>query len=96
MKASLVLNQGHKIKKSKVKTHARNVNAKGFCYKNMTITKQDHHKDMYLKLMLNTLKIMWDFTSIYTHWALSSMKLLKKLPTYMWPMFIHVRTNSEL
>jgi hypothetical protein len=49
------------------------VNAKGFCYKNMTKTEQDYDKDMYSKLMLNTLKGMWDSTSIYTHWAPSSM-----------------------
>jgi hypothetical protein len=42
---------------------------------------------MYLKLMLNKLKIMGNSTFIYTHWAYSS----KKLPIYMWPMFTHVR-----
>jgi len=54
------------------------VNAKGFYYKNMTITKQDHD-NICLKLVLNKLEVMWDFTSIYTHWAPSSKKLLKKL-----------------
>jgi hypothetical protein len=55
MKASLVLNQGHKIKKSKAKAwYVHDVNAKGFYYKNMTKIEQDHDKDMYSKLMLNT------------------------------------------
>ncbi len=29
--------------------------------------------------MLNRLKVMWDCIFIYTHWALSSKKLLKKI-----------------
>ncbi len=37
MKAGLVLNPGHGMRKSKVKTQCvHNVNAKGFYYKNMT------------------------------------------------------------
>jgi len=36
--------------------------------------------------MLNILKVMWDSTSIYTHWALNSKKLFQKIPTYMWSM----------
>ncbi len=56
----------------------------------MTITKQNYDKDTYPKLVLNKLKVMSDFAFIYTHWALGSRKLLKKLPTYMWPMFTHV------
>ncbi len=55
-------------------------------FRNMKITKQDHDKYTYPKLVLNKLKVMWDSTSNYTHWALSSRKLLKKLPTFMWPM----------
>ncbi len=39
------------------------VNAKGFYTKNMTRTEQDHDTNMYPKLMLNILKIMWDLTS---------------------------------
>jgi hypothetical protein len=35
--------------------------------------------------MLNKLKVMWDSTSIYTHWAPSSKKLFKKISTYMCP-----------
>ncbi len=67
-----------------------NVNAKGLYFKNMTRIKQDHDKYTYPKLVLNRLKVMWDSTFIYTHWALCSNKLLNKLPTYMWPVFIHV------
>jgi hypothetical protein len=37
----------------------------------MTKTEQDHNKYMYPKLMLNKLKIMWDSTSIYTHWHIT-------------------------
>ncbi len=43
------------------------------------------------KLMLNRLKVMKNFISIYTQWAPSSRKFLKKLPIYIWPMFAHVR-----
>jgi hypothetical protein len=57
-------------------------------------TKSD--KDTYSKLVLNRLKVMWDSTSIYTHQTLSLRMFFKKLPTYMWPMFIHMRINSEL
>jgi hypothetical protein len=49
------------------------------------------------------LEIMWDFISIYTHWAPSSKKIFKKFSTLMWPMFIrvwfmsiYVGVNSEL
>jgi hypothetical protein len=53
------------IRKSKEKTQfAHNVNAKGLYYKKMTKTKQDHDKNMYPKLILNKLKIMWDFIPI--------------------------------
>jgi hypothetical protein len=33
---------------------------------------------------------MGNFTSIYTYWTFSSKKFLKKFPTYMWSMFIHM------
>jgi hypothetical protein len=48
--------------------------------------------------MLNILKVMYDCTFIHTHWAPSSKSLLKKLPIYMCPMFIHVEliVNYEL
>jgi hypothetical protein len=62
----------------------------------MTIIEQYHDKDMFPKLVLNKLKLIWDSTFIYTHYASNSKNFLKKLSTYMWPMFIHVRTNSEL
>jgi len=40
-------------------------------------------------------------TSIYTYWAPSSKKFIKKLPTYMWPIFalsayVHPCVNHEL
>jgi len=111
MKVGLVLNPGHGIKLSKVKTqYVHDMNVKGFYYKNMTRIEQNHDKDTYPKLVLNRLKIIWDSTSIYTNWAPSSRKFLKKFPTYMWPMFtyvhprvthlwpmsIHVETSNEL
>jgi hypothetical protein len=84
MKANLIINLGHGIKKSKAKTRCvHDMNAKGFNYKNMTKSKQDHDKNMYPKLVLNKVKVMWDFTFIYTHWALNSNEHFKKLPTYM-------------
>jgi hypothetical protein len=42
----------------------------------ITITLQDHNNDMHLKLMLNKLKVMWNYISIYAHWAPNSNKLL--------------------
>jgi hypothetical protein len=43
----------------------------------MTKSKQDHNKYMYLTLVLNKLKVMWDSTSIYTHWHLAQKKIQK-------------------
>jgi hypothetical protein len=58
------LNPSHGIKKSKTKRwYVHNVNAKDF----ITKTWQEHNKDTYPKLVLNKLKVIWDFTSIYTH-----------------------------
>jgi hypothetical protein len=72
----------------------------------MTIIEHYHNKDMYPKLVLNKLKIIWDSTFIYTHYVPNLEKLHKKLSAYLWPMFIHVqqcvvisihvRINSEL
>jgi hypothetical protein len=53
--------------KSKNTMCTRDVNAKGLYYKNITIAKQDHDKDTYPKPMLNKVKIMHNFTLIYTH-----------------------------
>jgi len=78
-KLGLVLNPGHGIKKSKVKTQCvHDMNAKRFYYKNMTRIEQNHDKNTYPKLVLNKPKIMCDFTSTYTNWAPSSRKLFKK------------------
>jgi hypothetical protein len=76
MKASLVINPSHKIRKTKTQC-MHNVNAKIFNYKNMTITKQDYDKNIYPKLLLNILQVMWDSTFIYVHWTPSSKKLFK-------------------
>jgi hypothetical protein len=55
-------------------------------------TGQGCDKKMYPKLVVNKLKVMGNFTFISIDWALSSRKFSKKLPTYMWPMFTHVRS----
>ncbi len=52
--------------------------------------RQHYDKKMYPKLMLNKLKVMENFISIYTPWAPNSKKFIKKFPMYMWPMFTHV------
>jgi len=57
--------------------------------RNKKIKKQGYDKKTYPKLVLNKLKVMGNSTSIYTYWAPSSKKFLKKVPTYMWPMFTH-------
>jgi hypothetical protein len=53
--------------------------------------EQGYDKKMHPKLVLNILKVMGNFTSIYATWALSSRKVFKKFSIYMWPMFTHVR-----
>jgi hypothetical protein len=40
-------------------------------------------KKRYAKLMLNKLKVIENFTFIYTYWAPSLKKVLKKLSIYM-------------
>jgi hypothetical protein len=66
MKASLILNLGHGIRKSKAKTWCvHDVNAKIFYHKSMEKKNQDHDKNTYPKLMLNRLKVMWDSIPIY-------------------------------
>jgi hypothetical protein len=47
-------------------------------------------KKKYPKLVLNKLKVMGDFTFIYTPWAPNSKEFVKKPLIYMWPMFTHV------
>jgi len=46
---------------------------------NMKWTWQGYGVRSFLILVLNKLKVMGNFTSIYTPWALSSKKFLKKL-----------------
>jgi hypothetical protein len=55
-----------------------------FYCKNGTRIEQGCDKRTYPKLVLNKLKVMWDSTYIYTHWAPSLKIPLKKLPTYKW------------
>ncbi len=44
-------------------------------------------KQMYPKLVFNKQKKGGNSSYIYTYWAHSSRKFLKKFSTYMWPMF---------
>jgi hypothetical protein len=46
--------------------------------------------------MLNKLKVVGNFPFIYTPWAPSSKKFLKKFPIYMWFMFTHVRPYAPM
>jgi hypothetical protein len=75
--------------KNKNMTHAKQEFARFYC-KEETKTKQGYDKKTYPKLMLNILKVMGNFTFVYTYWAPSSKKFLKKLLTHMWPMFTRV------
>jgi hypothetical protein len=50
----------------------------------------------YLKLVLNKLKVLGNFTSIYTTWAPNLEKKFKKFLIYMWPMFNHVRLCAPM
>jgi hypothetical protein len=65
----------------------QNKNSTTFYYKKETKTKRGYDKKTYSKLMLNTVKVMGNSTSIYTYWALSSKK---------WPMLTHVRNMNEV
>ncbi len=47
----------------------QNKNPTRFYYKNEIKINQGYDKKTYPKLMLNKLKLMWDSTSIYIHWA---------------------------
>jgi hypothetical protein len=68
MKVDLVLNPIHGIKKLYAKIRCvHDVNARRLYYKNLTKNNNNHDKDMYQKLVLNILKVMWDSTSIYIH-----------------------------
>jgi len=58
--------------------------------------KQGYDKKRYPKLVLNKLKVMGNFTSIYTPWAPNSKKFLKNFLIYMWPMFIDVRQCASM
>jgi hypothetical protein len=58
--------------------------------------KQGCDEKTYSKLVLKGLKVMWDSTSIYTHWAFNSKNFFKKLSTYIWPMFTHVQPMLKL
>jgi hypothetical protein len=58
--------------------------------------KQCYDKNMYPKPMWNKLKVMGNFTSIYTPWASSSKRFFKKLLIYMWPMFTHIHSFAPM
>ncbi len=74
-----------------------NKNPTKFYYNNQKKKKkQGCDENTYSKLVLKGVKVMWDSTSIYTHWAFNSRKFFKKNSTYIWPMFTHVQPMLEL
>jgi hypothetical protein len=75
--------------KNKNMTRAKQESTRFYC-KEETKKEQGYDKKTYPKLMLNKLKVIGNFTFIYTYWALNSKKFFKKLSTHMWPMFTHV------
>ncbi len=85
-KVGLVSNLGCEIRKTSTRTqYVQNKNSTKFCCKNNNNNNIITRK--HIKLVLNVLKIMGNFNSIYTHWASNSKKIFKKPPTHMWPMF---------
>jgi hypothetical protein len=54
------------------------------------IVKKKKKQGYVPKLMLNKLKVINNFTSIYTYWAPNSKKFIKKFIIYMWPMCTHM------
>jgi hypothetical protein len=56
-----------KQKKTKTKTQVQNNNSTWFYYNNKTTIEQGYDKKTYPKLMLNILKVIKNFTSIYTY-----------------------------
>jgi hypothetical protein len=71
--------------------------AKGLYYKNMTTIEQD----TYPKLTINKLKVMWDSTSIYTHWAPSSKNFSKNFLftcgpcSSMWELIVNYESSKN-
>jgi hypothetical protein len=74
----------------------RNKNPTIFYCKEEIKIKQGYDNKTYPKLMLNILKVMESSTFISTHSGPSSKKFIKKLPIYMWPIFIHVRPSAPM
>jgi hypothetical protein len=75
-RASQIPNPRCETRKTRIRTqHTRNKNATTFYYKEET--KQNNDKKMYLKLMLNKLKVMGNFTFIYTYSALTQKTFSK-------------------
>jgi hypothetical protein len=90
-RVGLIPNQDREIRKIRTKTwQVQNNNSTGFYYKNKTKIKQSYDKKTYPKLVLNKIKVLINFTSIYTHWAPNSRSI------YMWLMFTCVWTMNKL
>ncbi len=66
----------------------QNKNPTRFYYKERI--KKGYDKKTYPRLVLNILKVMENSTYIFTYWAPSLRKFLKKLSSHMWPIFTHV------
>jgi hypothetical protein len=66
-KVGLIPNSNCETRKTRTRTRQVQLNSTRFNYKNETKTKQGYDKKTYPKLLWNTLKIMENFTFIYTH-----------------------------
>jgi hypothetical protein len=87
-KVNLIPNPNHETRKTRTITQqVKTKIQQDFIPKHKQIR---FDKKTYPKLMLNKLKVMGNSTSIYTPWAPNIRKFIKKLPIYMWPMFIHM------
>jgi hypothetical protein len=71
------------------------MNPTKFCCRKEIKTKQGYDKKKPLKLILNKLKVMGNSTFIYTYWATSLKKFLKKLSIYMCT-HVHIAFMCEL
>jgi hypothetical protein len=88
-KGMLNFNPNRETRKNKnMNTKCANKNPTRFYYKEEI--EQGYDKKSYPKLALNSLKVMKNSISIYTHWERSSKKFLKNNSIYMWSMITHV------
>jgi hypothetical protein len=89
--------------KSQNKNQKKNKNTTnvGHEFNNILLQKWNKNRIMLWpkekpKLMLNKLKVVGDYTFIYTPWTPNLKKFSKKLPIYMWPMFTQVHQCAPM